>query len=139
MLRVLALKILLLHDDLVEWAAAHLDPAWVEHPVARQIIAQRLAAQTNQTWLSLADFLDECDSPEMRSLVTEATTENRAIPYPSLQLKDIATRLRNQSIDRQLAALMQRAHQPETNETDRLELLRQQQELRHCKRQPIQG
>ncbi len=133
------LKILLLHDDLVEWAAAHLDPAWVEHPVARQIIAQRLAAQTNQAWLSLAGFLDECDSPEMRSLVTEATTENRAIPYPSLQLKDIATRLRNQSIDRQLAALMQRAHQPETNETDRLELLRQQQELRRCKRQPIQG
>lgn len=133
------LKILLLHDDLVEWAAAHLDPAWVEHPVARQIIAQRLAAQTNQTWLSLAGFLDECESPEMRNLVTEATTENRAIPNPSQQLKDIATRLRNQSIDRQLAALMQRAHQPETNEVDRLELLRQQQELRHCKRQPIQG
>jgi hypothetical protein len=47
-------------------------------------------------------------------------------------------RLRNQAIDRQSAALMQRAHQPETTEAERNELLQQQQELRRLKRQPIQ-
>lgn len=133
------LKLLLLHDDLVGWAAAHLDPAWVQHPLASRIVAQRLEAHAHQTWISLAAFLDECASLEMRSLVTEATTEPRPIPNPAQQLNDIATRLRNQSIDRQLAVLMQRAHQPEVTDNEKNEILRRQQELRQRKRQPIQG
>jgi DNA primase len=133
------LKLLLLHDDLVTWAAAHLDPGWVQHSLARQIITQRLAAHANQTWTSLAAFLDECETPEMRSLVTEATAEPRPIPNPSQQLPDLALRLRNQFIDRQFAALMQRANQPECREAEKLDLLRQQQDLRLLKRQPING
>jgi DNA primase len=133
------LKLLLLHDGLVAWAAAHLDPGWVQHTVARQIVAQRLAAHANQTWTSLAAFLDGCDTPQMQSLVTEATAEPRPIPNPSQQLSDVTLRLRNQFIDRQLAALMHRASQPGTSEADRLDLLRQQQELRHLKRQPLQS
>jgi hypothetical protein len=109
----------------------------LQHAVARQIVAQRLAAHANQTWTSLAAFLDECGTPEMRSLVTEATAEPRPIPNPSQQLADVALRLRNQSIDRQLAASMQRANQPECGDAERLDLMRQQQELRQLKRQPI--
>ena len=116
-----------------------LDPGWVQHAVVRQIVAQRLAAHANQTWTSLAAFLEECDAPEMQSLVTEATTEPRPLPNPAQQLADVALRLRNQFIDRQLADSMQRANQPECSEAERLELLHQQQELRHLKRQPIQG
>ena len=133
------LKLLLLHDDLVAWAAAHLDPVWVQHSSARQIVAQRLAAHANGTWTSLAAFLDECDTPELRSLVTEATTEARPIPNPGQQLRDVALRLRNQAIDRELATLMQRAHQPEVADAERVELLRQQQELRKAKREPVQA
>jgi len=33
---------------------------------------------------------------------------------------------------------MQRAHQPEVNETERNQILRRQQELRQLKRQPIE-
>jgi DNA primase len=131
------LKLLLSHDDLVVWAAAHLDPGWVQHLLVRQIVAQRLAAQANQTWTSLAAFLDECEDPQMRSLITEATAEPRPIPNPSQQLSDVALRLRNQSLDRQLAALMQRANHPECSEAERLDLLNQQQELRRLKREPI--
>ncbi|MCX6927380.1 MAG: DNA primase, partial [Verrucomicrobia bacterium] len=132
------LKLLLRHDDVVAWAAAHLDPGWVQHPQARQIVAQRLAAHASQTWTSLAAFLDECEAPEIRSLITEATTEPRPIPNPSQQLSDVALRLRNLFLDRELAALMQRANQPQTTEAERLELLHQQQELRQLKRQPIE-
>ena len=74
----------------------------------------------------------------MQSLITEATAEPRPIPNPSQQLADVALRLRNQFIDRQLAALMQRANQPEISEAERHDLLRQQQELRRLKRQPMQ-
>jgi hypothetical protein len=131
------LKLLLSHDDLVEWAAAHLDPGWVQHSVVRQIVAQRLAAHANQSWSSLAAFLDQCEVPQMRSLITEATAEPRPIPNPSQQLSDVALRLRNQFLDRQLAALMQRANQPECGDAERLDWLHQQQELRSLKRQPI--
>ncbi len=131
------LKLLLLHDDLVAWAALHLDVNWISHPLARQIVEKRLAAQTNESWKNLAAFLDECESSEMRALVTEAVAEDRKIPNPDQQLGDVVLKLRNQFLDRQIAALTQKASQPETSETDRMELLRQQQELRQQKRTPL--
>ncbi|MGA3163213.1 MAG: DNA primase [Verrucomicrobiota bacterium] len=131
------LKLLLLHDDLVAWAALHLDANWIAHPLARQIVEQRLAAQTNESWKNLAAFLDECETPEMRSLVTEAVAEDRPIPNPEQQLADVSLRLRNQFLDRQIAACVQRANSPETSETEKVELLRQQQKLREQKRAPL--
>src|ERR1039457_6564726 len=133
------LKLLLQHDDLVAWAAAHVDPGWVQHVLVRQIVSMRLAIHAKDAWSSLAAFLNECDTPDMRSLVTEATAEPRPIPNPAQQLSDVALRLRNQFIDRQFGVLMQRANQPEVSEAERNDLLRQQQELRRLKRQPIQG
>jgi DNA primase len=131
------LKLLLLHDDLVAWTALHLDVNWISHPFVRQIVERRLTAQTNETWQSLAAFLDECESPGMRGLVTEAVAEDRKIPNPDQQLGDVVLKLRNQFLDRQIAASVQRASQPETSEADRMELLRQQQELRQQKRMPL--
>jgi DNA primase len=131
------LKLLLLHDDLVGWAALHLDVNWIFHPLVRQIVEKRLAAQTGESWKNLAAFLDECESAEMRALVTEAVAEDRKIPNPDQQLGDVVLKLRNQFLDRQIAASIQRASQPETSEADRMELLRQQQELRQQKRMPL--
>jgi DNA primase len=131
------LKLLLLHDDLVDWAAGHLDPGWVQHELVRKIVAQRLAVHANQTWTSLAAFLEECDTPEMQRLITEATAESRPLPNPSQQLADVALRLRNLFFDRQLADSMQRVNQPECGEDERHGLLRQQDELRRLKRQPL--
>jgi hypothetical protein len=45
--------------------------------------------------------------------------------------------LRNQFIDRQLAALMHRVNQPEASDSERDEALRQQHLLRMLKRQPL--
>ncbi len=131
------LKLLLLHDDLVAWTLLHLDVNWISHPLVRQIVEKRLAAQTGESWKNLAAFLDECESPEMRGLVTEAVAEDRKLPNPDRQLADVVTSLRNQFLDRQIAASIQRAGQPETSEADRMELLRQQQELRQQKRAPL--
>jgi DNA primase len=131
------LKLLLLHDDLVAWTALHLDVNWISHPFVRQIVERRLTAQTNETWQSLAAFLDECELPGMRGLVTEAVAEDRKIPNPDQQLGDVVLRLRNQFLDRQIAASIQRASQPETGETGGIELLREQQTLRQQKRAPL--
>ena len=131
------LKLVLRHEDSAGWVAAHLNPEWIQHALTRHIISQRLAAQTGPTWRGLAAFLDEFDSPEARNLITEVTAGDRAIPNPAQQLADLTLRLRNAFIDRQLAALTHRASQPETGEAERLDLLRQQQQLRLTKRQPL--
>jgi len=131
------LKLLLLHENLAAWAALHLDVNWILHPVARQIIGQRLAAQADESWKSLAAFVDSCDSAEMRSLVTEAAAEDRKIPNPEQQLADVALKLRNQFLDRQIAALTQKASQPEMPEAEQTELLRQRENLRGQKRAPL--
>ncbi|HEV2434747.1 MAG TPA: DNA primase [Verrucomicrobiae bacterium] len=131
------LKLLLIHDELVAWAALHLDVSWMVHPLARQIVAQRFAAQTHETWKSLAAFLDECETPGMRALVTEAVAEDRKIPSPEQQLTDVTLKLRNQFLDRQIAALTQKASQPGVSDVEKVDLLRQQQKLRERKRAPL--
>jgi DNA primase len=131
------LKLLFIHEDLVGWAAANLDPNWIQNSVAREIVTKRLQVHHQQTWSSLGAFLDECESAAIKNLITEAATEERAIPNPSQQLADVATRLRNQFLDRELMSLIQRANLPETNDAVRVDLLNRQQELRQLKRQPL--
>jgi DNA primase len=128
------LKLLLQHEELVAPTALHLDLNWIQNSLARQIISQRLAAQANETWQSLGAFLDECESPEARSLVTEAVAEDRKIPNPELQLSDLILKLRNQFLDRQIAALTQKISQPQTADAEKVELLREQQKLKEKKR-----
>src|SRR6185369_3552064 len=38
------LKVILVHEDLVDWAAAHMDPVWIEHAQVREIVKQRIEA-----------------------------------------------------------------------------------------------
>src|SRR5262249_5464539 len=131
------LRLLLLHEELIEWAASHLQTEWLQHPAVRQIISRRIAVHNKQTWHGLARLLDEEVSQEIRDLITEAATEGRPIPNPAQQLADITLRLRNQFLDQLLAALLQKASQPQTAEPERLDLLRQQQEVRARKREPL--
>jgi len=131
------LKLLLGHEDIVGWAADHLETAWIQHPVVKQIVLLRMDAHQNQHWTTLAAFMSECEMPAMQSFITEATAQVRPLPNPAQQLADVALRLRNRFIDAQLTALLQSASQPEISEEERLELLRKQQELRLLKRQPL--
>jgi DNA primase len=131
------LKLLFQHEDLAEWCAAHLDQNWIQHSLVRQIVSERLDSQRNGTWSSLGVFLDACETSEMRNLITEAATEERPIPNPAQQVADVVLKLRNQFIDRQLREISYRAEQPDIDESARLELLRQQPELRNLKQQPL--
>jgi DNA primase len=131
------LKLLLLHDELAATVALHLELDWIQNPITRQIVEQRLAAQKNETWKNLAAFLNECASPEMRNLVTEVVAEERKIPNPEMQLADVITKMRNQFLDRQIASLTQKVSQPEISDAEKIELLQQQKKLREQKRSPL--
>jgi hypothetical protein len=118
-----------LHDELAAWVALHLDVNWVTHPLVRKIIEQRLAALTKETWKSLAAFLDECETTEMRSLVTEAVTENRKIPNPEKLLADVAKLLRNQFLDRAIKDLRHAKTKPGLTDSEINEFSKKEQEL----------
>ena len=132
------LKLLLLHEELVGWALTRLKPEWVEHAVARQALVQLLEAHKIGTWSTLAGFLAQCDNPDLQALLTECAATNRPMPNPEQQLQDVAVKLRNQFITRQMAALMQQIDRSDLAEPERLELLRQQHELRQLKSRPIE-
>jgi hypothetical protein len=70
----------------------------------------------------------------MRNLITEAATEERPIPNPPQQLADVAMRLRNQFIDRELLSISHRTNQPDADDALKIQLLRRQKELRELKR-----
>ena len=131
------LKILLLHEDLAEWLSAHLDAAWIQHPVVRAITARRLTAQANQSWTGAAGLLTDIEDEGTRQLITEILAEDRPVPNPQQQLSDIVLRLRNYSIDRQMAGLVQRAGQTSLSETERIQALQELQELRQAKARPL--
>jgi len=130
-------KLIFLNEDKVDWCASVIQPEWIQHALVRQLFVKRIEAHHAGAWQTLGAFLSECDSAEMRNLVTEAAAEDRPLPKAEQQLLDVATRLRNQFIERQLAALMHRANQPELSDEERVELLKQQQELRELKRRPL--
>jgi DNA primase len=131
------LRIAMTHDDLVPWLAAHLDQNWVQHPYVKLILEKRVQSHDRNTWLGLPDFLSQLPTPDLQGLVTEVTAVDRPIPKPEQQLQDILTRLRNQSIDREMNRLMHQAGQPETPDTVRIELLTQKEQLRLLKATPL--
>jgi DNA primase len=131
------LKLALRHDAGIDWLVAHLDPNWIQHPSVKDIVTRRLKAHAEGTWRSMGLFLDEFESATVRGLMTELISDDREIPNPDQQLADLTLRLRNLFVDRQMAALTQRLSQPEANESEHLELMREQQQWRQYKRQPL--
>jgi DNA primase len=133
MLEFWLLKLVLLDDTLVEWTQHHLDMAWVQHFSVRKILEQRIEAEHQQTWTSLARFLAQFEDPEDQSLISEAVSEKREIPNRAQQLQDVVKRLRDQFLDRQLVLLSQRIADPQLSDSDRQSLVQQQCHLRMLK------
>ncbi len=131
------LKLILLHDELVAAAAQNLDVIWILHPHVRQIVDLRFAAHEHETWHNLAEFLDSCESPDQRNLITEAVAEDRKIPNPETQVADMTLKLRNQFLDRQIGVLTQKISQPQIADDEKVSLLREQMQLKELKRSPL--
>jgi DNA primase len=131
------MKLMFLQEEGIDWVHAHLEPNWIQHETVRQVTIMRLASHADGSWQGVAAFLSSCESEEMRSLVTEASSEERTIPNPAQQLNDIVLRLRNQYIERQMTALTQQSGKSGLSDEERVAILMQQQELRQLKRQPL--
>jgi hypothetical protein len=131
------LKILLQHDETLDWTRAHLHPDWIVNPVVRTILEHRLSVDADGQAVQPAAILHRVESAQAQSLITEALGEDRSIPNPPQQLIEIATRLRNQSIDREVAALNQTLGQPDLPPQEANAVLRELGALRAAKRVPL--
>ena len=132
------LKILFHEETDLDWVIAHLDLNWLQHAVVREIVSQRLGAHARQTWTGVASLLASLPETSSQSLLSEALSDPRLLPNAVQQLKDVIVRLRNQSLDRQSAALLRQISQPELPDAERQQLLSRQQALRALKSQPLQ-
>ncbi len=131
------LKILLQHDELLPWARQHLHVDWIQHDGARQILGRRLGIDDAGQPIQPATILGEFEDNSLRSLITEALAEERNIPNLDQQLADLTTRLRNQSIDREIATLNQSLGQPNLTSEETAQILHEITALRAAKRTPL--
>jgi len=144
---IVFIKFLLENDDFVEWLSENLNPEWILASYTRLIFTRRVNLHKTGTWNGFHEFLDELGEPILQSFITECLTrplvsdvkaQRKAIlAKPKEQLESLVIYFRNQFLDQQIATSLRRASQPETSEADRMELLRQQQELRQQKRAPL--
>ncbi|MFN3409379.1 MAG: DNA primase [Limisphaerales bacterium] len=130
-------KILLHQPDLLAWAVEQLAPEWVEHPAARAVVDALFAAQHAGSPAAAPALLAAVTDEGARQLITASAALDRPIPNPGVQLADVITRLRNLHIEAHRATLRQRMADPALDETERLALLREDNDLRALKQQPV--
>jgi DNA primase len=133
------LRLLFIDDSLVESAADRLDLAWLQHPVVRELVSQRINAWREKTWGGVASFLGQLEIPAIRNLVAKAVAEDRPIPNREQQVLDLIQRLHIQALDRDLAGLSRQIADPALTDERRMELMQQQNQLRMEKRSVRQG
>jgi DNA primase len=131
------IRILLQKDETLNWTRAHLHLEWIQNELVRQIVEFRLILESDGSDTQPAAILHRVDNPRTQSLITEALIEDRLIPQPEQQLNDIVTRLRNQSIDREVAALNQTLGQPDLPPEENNAVLQELAALRAARRGPL--
>jgi hypothetical protein len=130
-------KILLASNEHLPFAATHLDPQWLVHPVVKRIVEYRLngAHETGQS--SAALFAAFHEDLEAQQLFSAVLADQTPVPQPDKQLADVLRHLRDDAINNELQRLTRELAHPDMPDERRLELLRRQKELRAQRQQPL--
>ncbi len=123
------LRFILAGDDHIDSVAQTLDPAWIEHPVLREIVARRFRAHKTDSWRSIPAFLAEFESPAAQQLITRAVAKQIDDPNLDEQLHRATLRVRDQFIEREKKRLDHEQSRPDLSEEERIAILRQKMEL----------
>jgi DNA primase len=133
------LRFLLGSDDQIDWAAYHLDPTWIQHATVRRVVEARLSAHAGKSWRGIPALIDELQDGRAAALITEAVADVQLSGDSARNLIETVRLVRNDFIDRQVAALQLRLAQPGLLESEAASILHQQAELRRLKQQPLDG
>ena len=131
------LRFLFNHDEQMDWVAAHLDLAWVEHPAVRRAVETRLRAHAEDSWRGVPALIDAMQDPVATGLITGAVTGAQLTGDLSRNLMETIRMLRSAFIDRHLGELKLRLSQPGLLESEAVEVLNEQSQLRRLKQQPL--
>lgn len=131
------LRVVLLNEDLMDWALGHLDLGWIEHPVVKRVLAAWFAAGETGGAPDVRNLLDGMNDPEATSLVTEVVTAPGAVEEAARILMDAVRKMRDRTLDRELTELTRRIADASTPGEERLAALRRQMELRKEKAAPL--
>ncbi|HEY3930795.1 MAG TPA: DNA primase [Verrucomicrobiae bacterium] len=141
------IKLLLERDDLIKWLSKNVNSDWIPSKSARSVFMRRMELDEKNTWRGIPEFVADFNDQIMQSFIGECLTRplitntdgskmtrKTELPNPEMQLTDVTLKLRNQFLERQIAALAQKASQPEISDSEKIELLQKQQKLREQKR-----
>lgn len=131
------IRLLLSHDEIMDWVAANLDVTWIAHPVVRRVVEARLRAHSEGTWRGVPGLMDALDDAAANGLITEAVTEGDLPGDITRNLMESIRMLRNVAVDRRMAELKLRLAQPGVLESEAVAVLNEQSELRRLKQQPL--
>jgi DNA primase len=131
------LRYLLASDEMVPWALTALDLNWITHPLVHQAVSLRFAAEKENTWHGVPGLLDACEDAALRSLITEAVTEDYTSGDLPRKTRETVALLRADSIDRELQRLNLRLQQPGLPQGEIISILETQSKLRKSKHQPL--
>jgi DNA primase len=131
------LRFLFNHDEQLDWVAAHFDLAWVEHPAVRRAVEARLRAHAEDSWRGVPALIDAMQDPATTGLITGAVTGAQLTGDLSRNLMETIRMLRSAFIDRRLGELKLRLSQPGLLESEAVEVLNEQSQLRRLKQQPL--
>lgn len=130
-------RLLLSHDEIMDWVAANLDVSWIAHPVVRRVVEARLRAHSEGTWRGVPGLMDALDDAAANGLITAAVADGDLSGDVSRNLMETIRMLRNVAVDRRMAELKLRLAQPGVLESEAVAILHEQSELRRLKQQPL--
>jgi DNA primase len=134
------LRLVLEHDEQVEWVAKHLELEWIENTVVREIVMRRL--HTMDSWPGLAAWLSQLENPHWVSLITEALADRKPAAVEE-NIKGFGERagaikiFRDKHIERRLAAIGRQLASPALSDDENRALVEEQNHLRRLKKQPL--
>lgn len=131
------LKILLLSEEALGVAVENLNPSWVLHGLVRHIVQSRMTAGEDGQFPAPAALLQQLPDDESRRLVSECLVESRSLPNPAQTVRDLITKLRNQSLDLEMERLRQKIADPTLSEDERFDIPNRMASLRLQKAQKI--
>src|SRR5262249_32788466 len=131
------LRFLLLHEEQMDWVAQHLDLGWLEHAMVKRILAARLAAHTSHNWRGGPGLIDDLEDASAGALITQAAAEEHTKTDVGRNIVEAVRLLRNDHFERQLAALKLRLASPGLSESDTIQILREQADLRRARQQQL--
>ena len=131
------LRFLLSDEENHDWASRTLDPEWVQHPILRQVVAQVRDQRLTGAWRGVPTLLDSLPDPAAADLITRAATTSVSKENLLRNLVENIRMIRNDFLDRQVAACRTHLARPELSPEEARSWLERQAEFRCFKQQPL--